>query len=139
MVDLAAPPTWLLVFDAGDEVVETLTRFAQDRALQGGHFTAIGAFERATLAYWDVEGKEYRHIDVPGQAEVCSLIGNIARMADGGWKVHAHAVLALADGSTRGGHVLAGRVRPTLELVLRESAQPFTRRQDESSGLALLE
>ncbi len=139
MVDLAAPSSWLLVFDAGDEVVDTLTRFAEEKALAGAHFTAIGAFERATLAYWEVGEKEYRHIEVPAQAEVCSLIGNIARLEDGGRKVHAHAVLAFADGGTRGGHLLAGRVRPTLELVLRESAQPFTRRQDESSGLALLE
>lgn len=139
VVDQGPPPSWLLVFDVGDDVVETLVAFAGERRLDGGHFTAIGALERATLAYWDAVTKEYRHMDVPGQVEVCSLIGNIARIGDGGRRVHAHAVLGLADGSTRGGHLLAGRVRPTLEMILRETSEPFERRQDPASGLALLE
>ncbi len=139
LVRRAPAPTFLLVFDVGDEVVETLTRFADERSIDGAWFTAVGAFERATLAWWDIERKEYRPIPVPEQVEVCSLIGNIARTPDGGRKVHAHVVVGLPDGSTRGGHLLEGHVRATLELVLSEAGEPFARRQDEASGLALLE
>ncbi len=139
LVRRAPAPAFLLVFDVGDEVVATLTRFADDRSIDGAWFTAVGAFERATLAWWDVERKEYRQIPVTEQVEVCSLIGNIARMPDGSRKVHAHVVVGLPDGSTRGGHLLEGHVRATLELVLHEAREPLLRRQDEGSGLALLE
>ncbi len=139
LVRPAPAPAHLLVFDVGEEVVETLTRFADDRSIDGAWFTAVGAFERATLAWWDVEGKEYRPIRVNEQVEVCSLVGNIARTADGARKVHAHVVVGLRDGSTRGGHLLEGHVRATLELFLTEAREPFARRLDEQSGLALLE
>ncbi len=139
LVRRAPAPVFLLVFEVGDEVVDTLTRFAADRSIDGAWFTAVGAFERATLAWWDVERKEYRPIPVTEQMEVCSLIGNIARLPDGSRKVHAHAVVGLRDGSTRGGHLLEGHVRATLELVLSDAREPFQRRPDEASGLALLE
>ncbi len=139
VVNPAPAATWLLVFEAGDEVVETLTRFAEEKSVDGASFTAVGALERAVLGYWDVARREYRRILVAGQVEVCSLIGNIARLPEGGRKLHAHAVLAAADGSTRGGHLLEGHVRPTLEVIVREVRDGFLRRQDEESGLALLE
>ncbi len=139
LVRPAPAATFLLVFDVGDEVVQTLTRFADERSIDGAWFTALGAFERATLAWWDVDRKEYRPIPVTEQVEVCSLVGNIARMADGSRKVHAHAVLGLPDGTTRGGHLLEGHVRATIELVLGEAQEPLVRRQDDASGLALLE
>ncbi len=135
----APAATFLLVFDPGDEVVETLTRFAGEQSIDGASFTALGAFERATLAWWDPDRKEYRHIAVPGQVECCSLVGNIARSANGGRKVHAHAVVGLPDGTTRGGHLLEARVRPTLELVLSQTVAALHRRLDEESGLAVLE
>ncbi len=135
----APAPAFLLVFDVGDEVVETLTRFAAERDIDGAWFTAVGAFERATLAWWDIEAKEYRPIPVNEQVEVCSLVGNIARTPDGARKVHAHVVVGLRDGGTRGGHLLEGHVRATLELMLNEAREPLVRRQDEASGLALLE
>ena len=43
--------TWALVFDKGDEVVETLTAFVTERRLSAAHFTAIGAFSEALLGY----------------------------------------------------------------------------------------
>ncbi len=44
-------------------------------------------------------------------------------------------VLGLADGTTRGGHLLEGHVWPTLEVVIRES--PAELRKTHRPGLAL--
>jgi predicted DNA-binding protein with PD1-like motif len=52
--------------------------------------------------------------------------------------IHAHAVIARRDGTTAGGHLLEGRVRPTLELVLTESPVHLKRKYDEESGLPLI-
>jgi uncharacterized protein len=72
------------------------------------------------------------------QVEVLSLVGNIARDEDGEPKVHAHVVLGRSDGTTRGGHLLEGRVRPTLEVVLTETPEHLRRKTDEETGLPLI-
>ncbi len=129
--------TWALIFDAGDDVMPNLERFAEEAGLDASRFTAIGAFCEATLGYFDWERKDYDRIEIGEQVEVLSLVGDIARH-EGKPKVHAHVVLGRRDGTTRGGHLLAARVRPTLEVVLTESPGHLVRRHDPESGLALI-
>src|ERR1041385_6199083 len=133
-----AEKTWVLVFATGDEVMSRIMEFAKQNRLAGGHFTAIGAFQDVTLAYFDWETKEYRKIPLHQQVEVLSLIGDIALKENGEPQVHAHVVVGLPDGTTRGGHLMEARVRPTLEVVLMESPGYLQRRQDTASGLALI-
>ena len=109
--------TYVLVFDVGDEVMAGLAAFAKEQNLEASDFAALGAFSSALLGFFDVERKEYLEIPVEEQIEVLSLVGNIT-LDKGEPKVHAHAVLGLADGTARGGHLLEGRVRPALELIL---------------------
>lgn len=129
--------TIALIFDCDDEVVSTLERFAEERALDAAHFTAIGAFSRATLGYFSWERKDYLEIPVNEQVEVLVLAGDIA-LQDAKRKVHAHAVLGRRDGSTVGGHLLRAYVRPTLELMLTESPAHLRRKHDTRTGLALI-
>jgi predicted DNA-binding protein with PD1-like motif len=128
----------ILVFDTGDEVVATLTKFAKERHIGAAHFTAIGAFRDAGIGYFDINKKDYIRNQVDEQVEVVSLAGDIA-LDKGEPTVHAHVVVAKRDGSTMGGHLLEAHVRPTLELVLEESKQELTRKFDRESGLALID
>jgi predicted DNA-binding protein with PD1-like motif len=69
-----------------------------------------------------------------------SIVGDITQDEDGdGPKVHAHVVVGLRDGTTRGGHLLHGAVNPTLEVILVESPAHLRRRHDDQTGLALIE
>jgi uncharacterized protein len=129
--------TFALIFDTGDEAMAGLVEFAKGNKLAGSHFTAIGAFREATLGYFDWESKEYKKIPVNEQVEVLSLIGDVA-LKNGEPKVHAHVVVGRSDGSTRGGHLLHARVRPTLEVILIESPVHLRKQVDEESGLALI-
>jgi uncharacterized protein len=129
--------TWVLIFEPGDEVMATLTGFAKEQGLDSSHFTAIGAFERATLAYFDRRRKAYQQIPLDEQVEVLSLIGDIALKGEQPM-VHAHVVVGRPDGSTRGGHLMQAHVWPTLEVVLTETPKHLRRRHDEESGLALI-
>ena len=130
--------TFALVFDTGDEAMKLLTDFARKQGLSAAHFTAIGAFERAVIGYFDWHKKDYRKIPVSEQVEVVSLIGDVALTEKGEPRVHAHVVLGRSDGSALAGHLLEGHVRPTLEVVLIESPARLQRRHDEESGLALI-
>ena len=48
-------------------------------------------------------------------------------------------MLGRRDGSALAGHLQAGLVRPTLELVLTESPGALRKRVDSESGVALIE
>ena len=132
------PRTFMLVFDKGDEVMETLKQFAASQQLKGAHLTAIGAFEEATLAYFAREERTYEELPVDEQVEVLSLTGNIATFEEEP-RLHVHAVLGRRDGSTVGGHLVRGTVWPTLEVYLTEIEAPLPRAVDEETGLALLD
>lgn len=129
--------TWVLVFDSDDEVASGLLEFAKESRLGAAHFTAIGAFRSVTLGYFDWQQKEYVPIVVDEQVEVLSLIGDVA-LEQGEPKVHAHVVVGLSDGSTRGGHLLKAFVRPTLEVMISESPQRLRREFDPEAGIALI-
>jgi predicted DNA-binding protein with PD1-like motif len=130
--------TIALVFETGDEVMALLQAFAREHSLAGSHFTAIGAFESVTLGYFDWGKKDYLRIPVAEQVEVVALVGDVALGANGEPKVHAHVVIGKRDGAAMAGHLLEGRVRPTLELVLTESPAHLKRAHDAETGLALI-
>jgi hypothetical protein len=130
--------TFALVLDAGDEVIGVLQRFAKDHGLKASRVSAIGAFETAQLGFFDIDRQDYHRIPVDTQVEVLSLSGDIA--LDGNEpKLHLHAVLGRRDGSTVGGHLLEGKVRPTLEVLLTESPGYLRRVRDPRFGLALID
>ena len=129
--------TIALIFDSGDEPVSLIETFATAHGLSASRISAIGAFERATLGYFDWQRKDYERIDVNQQVEGLSLLGDIA-LADGKPKVHLHAVLGKRDGTTIGGHLLEARVRPTLEVMLIESPSYLKKEHDAETGLALI-
>lgn len=130
--------TYAVVLEAGDEVMEALQRFAVQESLNASRISAIGAFERAELGYFELERKDYLRIPVEAQVEVLSLAGDVA--LDGGKpKLHLHAVLGRRDGSTVGGHLLSGVVRPTLEVLVTESPGYLRKTWDARFGLALID
>jgi predicted DNA-binding protein with PD1-like motif len=127
-----------VIFETGEDPMQGLTRFAEVENLSASSFTAIGAFSEATLGYFDWQKKDYERIRVAEQVEVLSLIGDIA-VEGSKKKVHAHVVLGRRDASACGGHLLAAKVRPTLEVILSESPSYLRRVPDPRSGLALIE
>ncbi len=130
--------TYAIIFDTGDEVISGLTSVAKEYQLDASHFTAIGAFQAATLGYFNMETKEYDEIPISEQVEVLSLVGDVA-LNEGEPKIHAHVVVGRQDGTTRGGHILKATVRPTLEVILTESPSHLQRQTDPETGLALID
>jgi predicted DNA-binding protein with PD1-like motif len=138
LIDEREQKTFAIIFDKGDEFIDLLTSFAKKNDLGASHFTAIGAFKDVMLGYFDREQKKYQQIPIVEQAEVLSLVGDIARK-DNVPQVHAHVVLGKADGTAHGGHILEAHVWPTLEVVLTESPKHLTRTTDPETGLALID
>lgn len=129
--------TYAMIFDKDDEVVSTIEHFAEQNNLVASQVTGLGAFKDVVLGYFDWERKDYRRIPLSEQVELVSLIG-IVVLTDGRPKLHAHVVVGRADGTTRGGHLLAAHVRPTLEVIVTESPEFLRREIDAETGLPLI-
>lgn len=127
----------VLIFETGDEVCDELLRFVRRTRIKSAHFTAIGAFNRVVLGYFDWEKKEYVRIPVEEQVECLSFIGTVA-LENGEPGIHAHIVVGKRDGTLMGGHLLEAHVRPTLELTLSETPAHLHRETDQRSGLVLI-
>ncbi|HUH91752.1 MAG TPA: PPC domain-containing DNA-binding protein [Casimicrobiaceae bacterium] len=133
----AGPLRTFALVDTGEEAVDCLTRFAREQSLHATQLSAIGAFSRVTLGYFDFARKDYLRIEIDEQVELVSLLGDFA-LSKGEPKLHAHVVVAKSDGTAHGGHLLEGIVRPTLEVVLNESPAWLHREVDRATGLPLI-
>ena len=138
LLDKGPPATHAVVLDSGDEAVGVLGKFVRERRIEAASLSAIGAFERAVVGYFDWAKKDYKRIPVEEQVEVLSLLGDVA-VSEGKPTLHIHAVLGRSDGSVVGGHLLEGHVRPTLEVVFVEPPAHLRKRKDPETGLALID
>jgi uncharacterized protein len=128
---------YAVVFQTGDDPIEGLKTVARDEGLAGSSITAIGAFRRAVLGFFDFDRRDYHRIPVEQQCEVVSLLGNIAEGPDGPG-LHLHAVIGKRDGQAVAGHLLEAEVHPTLEVIVIESPTHLVRHKDAATGLPLL-
>ncbi len=76
----AGERTFILVLEEGEEAFSAISAFAAQENIAGASLTAIGAFSRATVGFFRIEGKNYSKIPVAEQSEVLSAIGDIAPM-----------------------------------------------------------
>jgi predicted DNA-binding protein with PD1-like motif len=132
-----SPKTFVVVFDPMDEVMEGLAEFCKSAGVTAASFTAIGAFSRAVVGYFEIDARDYKKIPVDEQVEVLSLLGDIV-LYNSEPKLHVHAVLGKSDGSTCGGHLISAVVNPTLEVVATELPAYLHREMNDKFGIPLI-
>jgi predicted DNA-binding protein with PD1-like motif len=130
---------WIAVLEKGEEAKAQLLALAKKEGIENASFVALGAFEKAVIAYFDWDKKKYQNIPVDEQVEVITLVGDIVPDDKGNASLHAHTVLGRSDGSTRGGHLIEGHVRPTLEITVTELPAHLRRHKHPELGVALIE
>ncbi len=129
---------YIIRFEDGEVFPEHFLDFLAAQSIEGASFTGLGAFQRSRIAFFDVDARQYRDIELDEQLEVLSLVGNVA-VHDEALLVHAHVTLGRSDGTTLGGHLRQGIVRPTLEVALRVLSSPLRRAKDLKYGLPSLD
>lgn len=130
--------TFVLILDQGEEAFRSIKEFADREKITGASVSAIGAFGKAKVGWFDLAAKKHKPIEVNEQCDVLSLIGDVAQGDDGKASLHLHAVLGLQDGTVRGGHFLSGAVQPTLEVTITESVVHLRRKKRSDLGIALM-
>lgn len=129
--------TFAVVLQTDEEAVATLLKFAREHDVSSGQITGIGAFRDAVLGFFDFQTKAYERIPIDEQVEIVSLVGNFATQ-DGEPRLHPHVVVSDRQGRAWGGHLLEGRVRPTLEIVVTDAPAHLRRHTDPETGLPLI-
>jgi predicted DNA-binding protein with PD1-like motif len=114
-----AATLWQVQFTSGDEILSGLTDLARSEGITSAEITGLGGLSKAVLAFGDpsIGSFVFKLIPIDEKSELVSLDGTIS-MRDGQPNVHLHAVVALSDGTTRGGHVLELHVSPVAEVSI---------------------
>lgn len=129
---------YAVIFRAGDNPYAGLTEFAQQYHVKSAHFTAIGDFRDVRLGWFDTQKKMFRVNPINERVEVGSLVGDIS-LLDGKPSVHMHCVVALEDGTTRGGHILDAHVDPLLEVFVTTDPTPLVKKYDPLTSLNVID
>jgi predicted DNA-binding protein with PD1-like motif len=137
---LNSEPTkqYAVIFYQGDEAFSGLLEFAERYHVTSAHFTAIGAIDGTTVAWFDPQRKMYKKIPIQGQHEVIGMSGDIA-LYQGKPVVHTHMIVGSPDGTTQGGHVLEAYVSPTLEVMVTVDPVTMQKRFDPATDLTLID
>src|SRR5262245_52973566 len=69
---------FVIVFEVGDEVVQHLRRWCNERQITAARLTGIGGFSTATVAWFDWEAHEFREVTVAEQVELLAISGDVA-------------------------------------------------------------
>ncbi len=129
---------YAVIFYQGDEAFSGLQEFAEKYHVTSAHFTAIGALNGATVAWFDPQRKMYKKIPINGQHELIGMSGDIA-LYQGRPVVHTHAVVGGPDGTTQGGHVLEAYASPTVEVMVTVDPVTMQKRFDPETDLTLID
>lgn len=129
--------SFVVVLDEGEEAAEQLLTFSRRHHVIGATFTGLGAFSKATLGFFEMDRKDYHHIEIAEQVELISMVGNFADQ-NGTPRLHCHVSVSNRNGNAFGGHLLKGYVRPTLEVMVFDTPLHLRRATDARTGLPLL-
>lgn len=129
---------YLLRFEKGEELVQTLLTFCENNNIKAGWIQGLGAAEEIEISYYNLAEQRYVPRQFQDEFEIVSLTGNIAQL-DEKTILHAHVVLGKKDYTTIGGHLNSLIISGTGEILLTQIDQELTRSLDSGTGLNLLD
>ena len=92
--------------------------------------------KNAGLSFYAGRG-EYETVPVNGEAELCSLNGNVSSY-EGGLVIHIHAVVGTRGGAALAGHLSSAKVNMTAEVAVLAVPHKLVRKHDPATGLRTL-
>ena len=135
----AGPGEWMLILERGEDVLASVTAFAETENVRAASLQGIGAVRPARVGEYDYEKKTYLEYEFDEPLEVVSLLGNIS-LRDGRPFPHLHMMVGRqSDASVFGGHLLEGTICAlTLEIEVRVLDAEMKRTPDPRFNLAVL-
>lgn len=129
---------YTLNFEKGEEVISGLSNFLKNKNIQAGHISGLGASSDLTLAYYNLESKEYEKQSFKENVEILSLSGNIGVKENDELVIHLHGTFGRRDLSVFGGHIFALTISGAGEIHLTALPGKIPRAYDAETGLTLM-
>ncbi len=129
---------WIIRLEKGEEIVQTLKKFCSQQHLTGGQFNGIGAVGSVTVGLFEMENKQYHSLELVGDYEITSLMGNLSTMKGEAY-LHLHVTISDKNHRVFGGHLNQAVVSATAEIILEEFPDLGERYFDDEAGLNLLD
>ncbi len=128
----------VVVLEPGDELLDSLKRFAGESGTQTAFLGGIGAVDSLELGYFHPSKGEYAHRVLDEQLEVLTITGNLS-LKDGKPHPHVHGIFGRSDFSTIGGHVFRAVCSVTLEIAVTTTSEPIVRAPVDYVDLELMQ
>lgn len=139
MVSLHVAPGWVLRFERGELLVESILKFCQKEGIKAAWLNGLGGLAWAELGFYDLDNKTYYWEKLNQPLELLSLEGNIVADEQDGVRLHAHISVSDEHMNGKGGHLKEAEVAGTVEILVNVLPGALTRRIDEKTGLKLLD
>lgn len=131
--------TYLVVrLEKDEDIIAALKDVLVNEGIKGGFFYGLGVGKELELGYYDAHKRSYIKKKFTGEYEFTSFAGNIS-ISDKELVIHCHVTITDADFNAFGGHLFAGTVPATLEVIVFPFTKDLLRSQDKDTGLNLLE
>jgi uncharacterized protein len=125
---------YLLRFELGEEVQESILKFAESQNLKGAFFNGIGGVKNVELGYYQKAKKDYKRIFFEQELEMVSLTGNVAKF-ENRYVVHSHGCFGDEQGRAHAGHIIKAFVAFTVEIILQATDIPLEKKMVEDLGI----
>ncbi|OQA04048.1 MAG: hypothetical protein BWY68_00542 [bacterium ADurb.Bin400] len=132
-----SPLSHILTLPRGTEIVSSIIEYCSSHKISSAWISGLGSVEKATLALYDLNEKQYFRQEFKGVREIANLTGNVG-LLEGKVVTHIHAILADQSFSAIGGHLDQGIVGATCEIIITPLSQPIVREHDNKIGLNLI-
>lgn len=121
----------------GSDLLRGVRSLCQREGVRAAHVTILGALRQACLGWYDASAQRYERFNTTELAELLHCGGNVS-LLEGEPLPHLHAVLAIRDQPTLGGHVFEGCEVFVAEYRIEVLAGPELQRlPDPTTGLQL--
>lgn len=127
---------YIIRIDKGEEIYEILKKFCEDQQITLGWVKGIGAVNKAVIGLFETKNKKYHSIELKGDYEITSLLGNISTM-NGEAYLHLHINLSDQEFKTYGGHLNSAVISATGEFMIESIEGKIDREFNEEVGLNL--
>lgn len=124
---------YVLRLDPGEEVVDSITGFAEECKVTAGWLSGLGSVDHAVLGFLDPKEKVYLKRTFDERLEIGHLTGNIGRAGDQVF-AHLHAVVSPRELLAYAGHLHEARVAVVVEIFITALPGTLERYVDPASG-----
>lgn len=132
------PDLHVIRLDPGDEIIQSLRDFAEQKGIAGGIIAGLGAVKNVTLGFYDPDGGDYIRQTFDEPLEICSAIGSISLLENSTPYIHLHATLGRKNFQVIGGHLFKAWITVTGEFYCLKPGAAISRTFDPETGFHLL-